>query len=174
MVRIITLGIFLLAIIFFLLPWMSVSCAGEDLVRVSGMDMVTGSYDVPGNEDFTGTSGETEPLAIWALGVAAVGLIFSLFTSDFSRVLRTLSGLAGIGLLIGLKMKIGNDIGAELPAEASGLVQINYLIGYWLTLAAFAAAAFISAVKPKFGLKIVKVPEVPPPAEKPPADGNTG
>jgi hypothetical protein len=174
MVRIITLGIFLLAIIFFLLPWMSVSCAGEDLVRVSGLDMVTGSYDVPGNEDFAGTSGETEPLTIWALGVAAVGLIFSLFTSNFSRVLRALSGLAGIGLLIGLQLKISNDFGAGLPAEASGLVQVNYLYGYWLTIVAFALAAIMSAVKPKFGLKIVKVPEVPPPAEKPPAAGSTG
>ena len=173
MIRTITLGIFLLAIIFFLLPWMSVSCAGEELIQVSGLDMVTGSYDVPGNEELP-TSGEREPLAIWALGAAAVGLIFSLFTSNFSRVLRVLSGLAGIGLLIGLKIKIGNDIGVEIPAEASGLIQVNYLYGYWLTIAAFAAAAIMSAVKSKFGFKIVKVPEVPPPAEKPPADGNTG
>jgi len=173
MVRTITLGIFLLAIVFFLLPWVSVSCAGEDLVRVSGMDMVTGSYDVPGNEEFAATNGETEPLAIWVLGVAAVGLIFSLFTSDFSRVLRVLSGLAGIGLLIWLKIKIGNDVSAGLPAEASGLVQVNYLYGYWLTLAAFAGGAIMSAVKSKFGLKIVKVPEAIPPPNKPPAAGNT-
>jgi len=169
MVRTITLGIFLLAIIFFLLPWVSISCAGEELVQVSGLDMVTGSYDVPGNEDFAGASGETEPLAIWALGAAGAGLIFSLFTSNFSRVLRVLSGLAGIGLLVWLKIKIGNDVGADLFAEANGFVQVNYLYGYWLTIAAFAAAAIISAIKPKFGLKIVKVPEAPPPAEKPPS-----
>ena len=170
MVRTITLGIFLLAVIFFLLPWVSISCAGEDLVQISGMDMVTGSYELPVDEGMP-TAGETEPLAIWALGAAAIGLIFTLFSSQFARVIPVLAGLAGIGLLVWLKIKIGNDISGELPAEAAGLIQVNYLYGYWLTLAAFAAATIMSAVKSNFGFKIVKVTEPPvsqPPAEKPP------
>jgi hypothetical protein len=64
--RKIVLGIFLLAIIFFLMPWVSVSCMGEDIIQISGLDMVTGSYDVPSGEEFAGMRSESEPL-VWCI-----------------------------------------------------------------------------------------------------------
>jgi len=174
MTRKIALGIFLLAIIFFLMPWVSVSCAGQDIIQVSGLDMVTGSYDVPAGEELGDMPSESEPFAIWALVAAAVGLIVSLFAWKIGYILRILSGLAGIGLLIALKTKISNDFTSQMSDEMMGIVQVKYLIGYWLTLVAFAAAAIVSAIKNEYAIKIVKTqePSAPtggPPAEKPPS-----
>lgn len=178
MTRKIALGIFLLAIIFFLMPWVSVSCMGEDIIQISGLDMVTGSYDVPNEAEFSDVNAETEPLAMWALIAAAVGLIVSLFAWKIGFVLRVLSGLAGIGLMIALKIKIGNDLGSQISGEMEGVIQVNYLIGYWLTLVAFAAAAVVSTIKNKYTIKIEKTPESvnagsAPPTEKPPSAGST-
>jgi hypothetical protein len=170
MTRKIALGIFLLAIIFFLMPWVSVSCAGEDLIQASGFDMVTGTYDVPSNQEFVSTSSESEPLAIWALVAAGVGVVASLFVWKMGLFIRILSGLAGIGLLIALKIKLGNDLGSQIGNEMQGIIQINYLTGYWLTLVAFAAAAIVSAIKSDYTIKIEKTPEAPAPSGEPPAE----
>jgi hypothetical protein len=170
MTRKIALGIFLLALIFFLMPWVSVSCAGEDLIQVSGLDMVTGSYDVPSSDEFPSGSSESEPLAIGAMVAAAVGLIISLFTWKMGFILRILAGIAGIGLMIALKIKIGNDLGSQITSEMKGVIQINYLVGYWLTLVAFAAAAIVSAIKNEYTIKIEKTPETVEPGGGPPAD----
>jgi hypothetical protein len=173
MARKIALGIFLLAIIFFMLPWVSVSCAGQDIVQVSGFDMVSGSYNIPAEDEFVGVDAESEPLAIWALVAAGVGVFVSLITWKIGYFLRIFSGLAGIGLLIALKIKLNNDFSSELTGEMAGFLQLKYLVGYWLTLVAFAAAVIVSAIRSENGVKTVKTSEAPgevnqPPADKPP------
>jgi hypothetical protein len=170
MTRKIALGIFLLAIIFFLLPWVSVSCMGEDIIQVSGFDMVTGSYNVPSEGEFASVNAESEPLAIWALVAAGVGVFVSLFTWKIGFFLRILSGLAGIGLLIALKIKLSNDFGSQLTSEMAGFLQLKYLIGYWLTLVAFAAAVIVSAIRNENGVKKVKTQEAPSEGRQPPID----
>ena len=177
MTRKIVLGIFLLAIIFFLLPWVNISCAGTHVITISGLDMVTGSYDITDVEKFNDTNAESEPLAIWTLVAAGVGLIASLFVWKIGFVIRILSGLAGIGLLIALKIKLGNDIANQIGNEMEGIIQINYLAGYWLTMTAFAAASIVSAIKKQYTIKIIETPESPtkgsgPPIDKPPSDGS--
>jgi hypothetical protein len=173
MTRKIALGIFLLAIIFFLLPWVSVSCMGEDIIQVSGFDMVSGSYSFPAEDELTGVNAESEPLAIWALVAAGVGVFVSLFTWKIGFFLRILSGLAGIGLLIALKIKLNNDFNSQLTGEMAGFLQFKYLVGYWLTLIAFAVAMIVSSFRHENGVKTVKTSEAPgegsqPPVEKPP------
>jgi hypothetical protein len=105
---------------------------------------------------------------------ATVGLIVSLFAWKMGFVLRILSGLAGIVLLIALKIKLGNDLSSGIESDMRGVIQINYLVGYWFTLVAFAAAAVVSAIKNEYSIKIVKTPESTatgsgPPVEKPPS-----
>jgi len=168
MTRKIVLGIFLLTIIFFLMPWMNISCMGTPVVTVSGYDMVRGVYDVP--DEVTDGSSESEPLVIWALVAAGVGLIASLFKAKIMVFTRILAGIAGVALLIALKFKIDNDV----YGQGQGVAQVNYLIGYWLTLIAFAAAVIVSFIKRDSAAKDIKTPEPTPqgsvpPAEKPPS-----
>jgi hypothetical protein len=142
MIRIIGLSIFLLAIIFFLLPWVNVSCAGTEIYSVSGFDMVRGSYNIP-SEIADETPMENEPLAVYALVAAGVGLVFSLFGSGFGRILRVLAGIAGVVLMVWLKFKIDDQI----KGTGEWIVQVNYLIGYWLTLCAFALGTVVNLFK---------------------------
>lgn len=144
--RKIALGVFLLAIIFFLMPWVNISCAGTELFSASGFDMVRGSYNVP-TEFADEASMENEPIAIGALAAAGVGLIISLFKGGFGRLLRILAGIAGIALMVALKFKIDDQI----RGEGEGILQLNYMAGYWLTLSAFAVAAVISLFKSENG-----------------------
>jgi hypothetical protein len=175
MTRKIALGIFLLAIILFLMPWVSVSCMGTEIASASGYDMVRGSYNV--NSEYVSSAPGSESYAIWALVAAGIGLIFSFFEGGIAVVVRVLSGLAGIVLMVALKIKLGNDfndMGNQLGNGTGGIIQLNYLAGYWLTLAAFALAAIISAINKEFSIRITNKPEsppasnAPPPADKPP------
>jgi hypothetical protein len=175
MTRKIALGIFLLAIIFFLMPWVNVSCSGSPLATVSGYDMVRGVYNVPG--EYATDAPDSEPFAILALVAAGVGLIFSFFGGGTAVIMRILSGLAGIAFLVALKIKLGNDftrdIGNQMGNSAGMLIQLNYQAGYWLTIVAFAAATVVSAINKKITVKVTDnvttpTPGNPPPAEKPP------
>jgi hypothetical protein len=142
MSRKIALGIFLLAIIFFLMPWVNISCAGNEIFSASGFDMVRGSYNVP-TEVAGETPMENEPIAIAALAVAGVGFIIAFFRGGFGRFLRVLAGIAGVALMVWLKFRFDDQI----HGQGQGILQLNYMVGYWLTLGAFAVAAVVSLFK---------------------------
>lgn len=141
MIRKIVLGIFILAIILFLMPWIDISCTGVPIMSASGIDMVTGSYDVP--KDYTNNNPQSEIFAILALIAAIVGLIACLIRHKIAFFTRVISGIAGIVFLIALKLKIDKDI----FSQSEGVLQVNYLIGYWLTIIAFVAAIVVSLIR---------------------------
>jgi len=141
MIRKIVLGIFILAIILFLMPWIEVSCAGVPIMSTSGFDMVTGSYNVP--TDYTNNTPQSEIFAILALIAAVVGLIACIIRHKIAFFTRVISGIAGIVFLIALKLKIDKDI----FSQSEGMLQVNYLIGYWLTIIAFVAAIVVSLIR---------------------------
>lgn len=148
MIRKIIAGVFLLAIIFFLMPWVSVSCMGTSIVSVSGLDIVRGSYNVP--SEYAGqTDTENEPLALYALIVAGAGLVLSLIPWSAAAILRALAGIAGVALLIALKFKLDGDAAGEDLGSMNGVLTLKYEIGYWLTVIAFAAAAILSFIRRK-------------------------
>jgi hypothetical protein len=163
MVRIIVTIIFLLAIILFLMPWISVSCAGTEIMSASGLDMVRGSYNIP-SEFSDDTNQENEPIVIGVLAAAAVGLIFSFFKGGVMRVLRVISGLAGAGLLVWLKFKFDDQI----RGEEEGILQINYQIGYWLTLGSLAVAAVLSIFDGGNKKQIIDIPAASTQSAPPP------
>ena len=140
MARLIVLCLFLAAIIFFLLPWISISCQGTEIFSASGFDMVRGSYNVPSDIPSDSTSTENEPIAIYALAAAGVGLIVSIFRGGIWRFLRVLAGLAGVGFMIWLKFHLDE----QLQGGTQIILQFNYEIGYWLTIGAMALAAVLS------------------------------
>jgi hypothetical protein len=138
MFRFIVLAIFVLAIVFFLIPWISISCENVEIFNASGMDMVRGSYNVPGDSD--GISTENEPIAMYALIAAGVGVLVCIFRGEIWRILRVLAGLAGVGFLVWLKFHLDE----QMQGSEESMLQLNYLIGYWLTLGALALAAVVS------------------------------
>jgi len=153
-------GAKLVALLFFFLPWVTVSCAGQELVSMSGYDLAMGSVSV--TNPMTGAS-ETPPgagerdlpvIAAAALILLALGATFVL-----ARGTGTLVGAGGAllaALLISYtvfvrlpgKMREGPAGGAGADASAMGMneqqlaemIQVNHATGFWLTLLALAAA----------------------------------
>lgn len=143
MIRKIVLGIFILAIILFLMPWINISCAGAPIISASGFDMITGAYNVP--TDYIDSNPQSEIFAVLALIAAIVGLIACLIRHKIAFFTRVISGIAGIAFLIALKLKIDRDI----FSQSEGILQVNYLLGYWLTIIAFVSAIVVSLLRKK-------------------------
>jgi hypothetical protein len=149
----------LVALLLFLLPWVTVSCADQTLVSMSGLDLATGSVTV--HNPITGEiahppdSGRPD----WPALIAAL-LIVAAFVLSF--VLRSaLATLAPIGALAAAAGLIAWSVLVRIPdkarADASAqavegfnrtqlhdLVRVETAAGFWLTLAAIAAAIVAS------------------------------
>lgn len=151
-------GAKLVALLLFFLPWVTVSCAGQELASMSGYDLAMGSVTV--TNPMTGAS-ETPPgagerdvpvIAAAALIVLALGATFVL-----ARGAGALVGAAGAllaALLISYtvfvripgKMESGPGAGADAAAagmneqQLAELIQVNHATGFWLTLLALATA----------------------------------
>jgi lysylphosphatidylglycerol synthetase-like protein (DUF2156 family) len=166
MKRTVVLALFIVAILCFLLPWISLSCMGTTITTASGVNMVTGKqYDAP--DMTTGGSStnsmDTEPLAVAALAVAVVGIVVSLMKFKQAAIVRVLLGIAGVVLLIALKFKFDNKVNNE----GQGVVQVNYLIGYWLTIIVFGLAAAANFLKDNVKFSFQKTPNTESPAIEP-------
>jgi hypothetical protein len=158
----ISLVLFIVVIVVFLLPWITISCAGSNVVAVtfSGLDLVTGKELSPslgqstaptsqqppssfGGLSVTGTRLDTNLLVVAALALAIAGVIVSLLRKDSSGV-RIVLGLLGIAVLIFFKYQVDNQV----SRATYRIVQVSYLPGYWLAIAAFGSAAVVSFLKP--------------------------
>jgi hypothetical protein len=146
----------------FFLPFISISCSGQRLGTLSGVQLVTGAeIDIDeqalteqfgdlngGTTGFsTFTSGDpderptedNEPSvwAIIALAGAAIGVIVGFVTKGRMRAIGSLTAaLLGLAGLIGLRLDLEGDLG-----EAKGLVSVDYRIGYWIAALLFAVLA---------------------------------
>jgi hypothetical protein len=164
--RKISLGLFVAAIVLFLLPWANLSCSGTPVATFTGLDIVTGkNYDAPSSFGATSSDrADSEPLAVGALAAAVAGAIAALVWKK-AGIARVVLGVAGVVLLAALKIKLDGDI----SKQGQGMVQISYQVGYWLTIVAFAGAAAASLFKREIALKLGTVPE-----ESKPGTGREG
>jgi hypothetical protein len=137
MVRRISLGLAVLALVMFLLPWVAVTCAGQEIVNVTGLELVTGfEYEAA---DMT-EQADPEVLAILAL-VASVLLAVAFFLRGKSGpVIRGILCALGVVFLIALKFKLDGDI----EKESQGMFQTSYLPGFWIALVSFVATAIMN------------------------------
>lgn len=154
-------GAKLVALLLFFLPWVTVSCAGQELVSMSGYQMATGSISV--TNPMTGASetppdgGESDIPVILAaiLIVAAIGLTFALKRGQ--AALAAIGGSAVAAALISytvfvrvpsemregpaIKGADGSGLNTEQLAE---MIKIDIATGFWLTLAALGAAIVLN------------------------------
>jgi hypothetical protein len=166
--RKISIALFVLAAILFLLPFADLSCSGTKVVSVTGVDLVIGKQ--VDNSSYGGSSSENaidpQPLAIVAL-VAAVAGVVSGFIWKRKAIARVILGVAGAALLIALKFKLDGDI----SREGQGYLQISYQFGYWAAIIVFVAAAAVNFLKKEISLKLGTEAEVNPQnSQKPPTD----
>jgi hypothetical protein len=157
-------GAKLVALLLFLLPWVTVSCAEQTLATMSGVDLATGSVTMHNpmtgqSERPPGNEGPDYPV------LAAAMLIGLALVASFllKRGLATLVGMGGATAAAALIsytvfVRIPEKTHAAPPgagaADAGGgmlnqqqlaeLIRVDVAIGFWLTLAALIAAVILN------------------------------
>ena len=149
------------ALLLFLLPWVTVSCAEQTLISMSGIDLATGSVTM--TNPVTGVS-ESPPGAGKGDLLVIVGAVLILLSLAATFVLKgriaALAAIAGAGLAAAalayaVLVRIPDSARAGAATSGGGapgmsqaqlaeMIRVNIEIGFWLTLAALAAAIILN------------------------------
>ena len=150
-------AVFLLVLLFFFLPWMSVSCFGEELVTVSGTDImgITKVDDIPSeiaDDDYgigDALGSEAALLYVAALLVIVGGSVFFLPEGRGSYIR---AGLAGVGLLCLLAYvfltlsSAASELGVGIGELEEAGLEIGWKIGFWLSLLALVVVIVLQFI----------------------------
>ena len=152
-------GLKLLALLFFLLPWVTVSCADQTLVSMNGFELATGSVTAHNpltGETRTPPDGSTPdlPVLVAALLIAAALVLgFVLRRSQAALVAIIAPATAAALITYSVLVRIPARVHAGAAAEASlgvdrmritDIIRVETAPGFWLTLAALIAAIVVS------------------------------
>ena len=145
-------AMFLLVLVFFFLPWMSVSCFGDEVLTASGADVmgITRIDDIPsdvadgdyGIGDALGS--EAALLYVAALLTIAGSILFFLPEKRGGYIRASVAG-AGILCILAFVFLTLSSLASEMGVgigelEDAGIV-VSWKFGLWLTLLGFIAAA---------------------------------
>ena len=135
-------GVFVLAALSFLLPFVAASCNGQRLVEVTGIQLVTGTkVDAPSAYGYNEKREmNPEPLAILAFIATVTGIVFFFVKSKIRRILSRISGGIGFIFVLLLQSKLNSDA----ANQGGNLLQVNYLIGFWIALVLLLVGAIMN------------------------------
>jgi len=131
----------------FLLPFVTISCQREPVVKLTGIRLALGTTverpavtDHPRPDPVAGPVEVEggEPLAFFAFLCAGVGIGLSLAIGRATR--PGLAGLAFLGMILLLLLR------HKLYHDASDLYRLQFHVGYWLALGGFALAGLVNVV----------------------------
>jgi hypothetical protein len=162
------------ALLLFMIPWVTVSCGGTELVSMSGYDLATGSISVrnpmtgqvetpPASPGGTGGGRGSDIWVLTAAGLIAAGLVLTfVLPRAFAALLAALGSIGAAGL-------IGYTVLARLPAELreqpmsppgggggsaadmgmnaqqmAAMIKVEPQLGFWLVMAALIGAAVLN------------------------------
>jgi len=142
--------LFAVVIIFFFSNFFTISCSGQKVGSVTGINLVTGT-ELKGHDMFTGEEikGEKVPSSAWAiiaLGAAIIGLGAYLIKIKSEAIIGTGAGAIGFVALLILQFVVKNAI--ENKAEGNP-IQADFQFAYWGALVAMGIAGFISYLRMK-------------------------
>lgn len=140
--RKISLGALLVALICFFLPFTELSCQGQKVTSLTGIQLVTGTtlsqprpFGPPKK-----TKMPSEPLAVVAFVCAGLAMAFAVLRNRMATIISAVVSAAGAVTLLLLKSKIDSDI----MKEGQGVLQVGYLFPYWLALLLYVAASVLN------------------------------
>jgi len=142
-------AMFGLALLCFFLPFTHISCQGERVATLSGLQLATGSQIDGPDMSFVGgarrSSGQRvgfEPLAILALLSALGGLGISFLKNRPGRFGSAVAGGIGFLAFVFLKLKIDR----EILQQGDGILQAQYGGGFYLGMLVFLCAAVLHVI----------------------------
>lgn len=145
-----------IALLCFFLPWLTVSCSGQHLVRASGFQLASGTAQVlnPLNGNVQQQGGDPNLWLLLALVVVAAGLIFSMIGKrGMSRMTLATSLFALLLLFAGMARYTHDALlrdartRGDAPfgnGDLSMMFQVEWNGGFWLCVLALVAAAALS------------------------------
>lgn len=174
------------ALLLFLLPWVTISCAEQPLITMSGLDLATGNLTM--HNPMTGAT-ETPPGMsggdIWVI----IGAVLILAGLALSFVLKGRNGLladmagAGLGALAlayTVLVRIPNAAhagpagpagpatpGGPSPEQIAQMIQVKVQMGFWLVLLALVAAVVFDFLAMKRATPAAPAATAYPPPEPP-------
>jgi hypothetical protein len=139
--RRLTPGLFAATLVCFILPFVDVSCQGERVVELSGVELATGK-----TVEQKGVFGEVRvkhvPASGWAIAAVAcavAGIASGVARTRVPAFAAPALGAAGAVLLVVLRSRVDADV----VARGEGMLRAEWGGGYWLTLVLFLAAAVV-------------------------------
>lgn len=144
-------GIFGIIVFCFFLPFVTISCQNQEIMKISGIQLITGVKIKQPSMNLFDTQPKTEMKdikpdvrAIIAFLSAILGLIISLFyLRNKIPILPVICGiLAALGFFMLLLFKISAD--NQIIKEGEGIIQLKYNIGFWLSLILFLINGIIN------------------------------
>lgn len=144
------------ALLAFLLPWMTVSCSGQKLVEATGFGLTFGRVTAIGRAAEASDGAALNFWLILALLAIAGGLVLLFLKGREAAKFVLGTAVAAIILIIvgtwryskdaivAEAAKNGQDSGADQAALA--MIQVHWEIGYWLALVSLVAAAAMASL----------------------------
>jgi hypothetical protein len=161
---------YLLALICFLLPFVEVSCNGQKMVSLTGIQLLAGPQVGGGVGMFAQPKQQVKPetSVVIAFIAGIAGLVVSLLKQRRTDIVAGVCGIAAAGSLLALQQSILSGA----PPQALGLLQVQYQPAYYLSVLLFfagaAAAFFVAFAKPPDPVANVPALAPPYPAPSPP------
>lgn len=146
-------SLFVVAGVCFLLPFLTLSCSGQRLSTVTGVQLAAGV--VVGSDGFP-----ADARVAFALGMCVLGVLFRFMSAGSTRrISAALAATVGILALLSFKMSVD----ADTLKQGHGMIRVQYEVGYYLVLIAFVGAAAAGFWLPRTRL--------PPPEGSAPENG---
>lgn len=130
-------------LVFFLMPFLTLTCGGQPLITMNGVNLATGRT-LESKNPFSGNvqRREIQPEPMVALAaLAAVAALVLAFLAEGGSI-RTgsmvASGLCAL-FLLATKFKVDGDV----VKQGEGMVQAQWEFGFWLALIAAIAATVL-------------------------------
>ena len=161
---------YLLALICFLLPFVEVSCNGQKVVSLTGLQLLAGSQVGGGAGIFAQPQQQVKPetLIVVAFVAGIAGLVLSLLKQRRTDMVGAVCGIVGGGSLLALQQSILSGA----PPQALGLIQVQYQPAYFLSVLLFFAGAailfYVAFAKQGASTASLPAPATPYPAASPP------
>ena len=136
-------GLLGLAVLLFLLPWITVSCGGQKVFSFSGTDLAIGkTIEVPQGFGSVKKDNVRENKASIAFlaGIAGIILGFLLKAERIQQIALTISGGMGCLFLYLLKSKIDG----EIFTQGGGMISVDYHFGFWLSILLFFGVGILN------------------------------
>lgn len=140
-----------IALLAFLLPWMTVSCSNQKLVEASGFGLAFGRVTAMGQAAEASDGASLNLWLVLAIIAIAGGLaILFLRGREAAKLVLGTSATALALIFIGtwryskdaiLAEAAKNGSNGDIDRAALAMIEVNWEIGYWLALLSLIAAA---------------------------------